>query len=245
MKQTKDRNTLKGYFKKGSIPTEEQFATLIDSVPNLAEDGQAVRTAEGWSLYPEAGKPLQISLHEAENAPAAWTLCLTPEKGLAVRNAQGETVAELGQDKSVTLYGECVGPGPAPEPTPEPAPGYVEIKTDRQWADLVQIPHGEGSSRVYTVFALLRDPDFGSAELTRATAICLGGSGWSVESRHRHWWGWSGGVKLRWRDKDGKACLQIRSRRSTFTGRIHCRVTESFRERTAEENDRTTDKKGE
>ena len=93
MKELKDRKTLKGYFKKGSIPTEEQFAALIDSVPNIAEDGQAVRTADGWSFYPETGKPLQIRLHDAENAPAAWTLCLTPEKGLAVRNAQGETVA--------------------------------------------------------------------------------------------------------------------------------------------------------
>ena len=52
MKELKDRKTLKGYFKKGSIPTEEQFAALIDSVPNIAEDGQAVRTADGWSFYP-------------------------------------------------------------------------------------------------------------------------------------------------------------------------------------------------
>lgn len=81
MEQHKDRKTLKGYFKKGSIPTEEQFASLIDSVPNIAEDGQAVRTSDGWSFYPEAGKPLQICLHEEEGKPAAWTLCLTPEKG--------------------------------------------------------------------------------------------------------------------------------------------------------------------
>ena len=44
MKELKDRKTLKGYFKKGSIPTEEQFAALIDSVPNIAEDGQAARS---------------------------------------------------------------------------------------------------------------------------------------------------------------------------------------------------------
>ena len=71
MEQHKDRKTLKGYFKKGSIPTEEQFASLIDSVPNIAEDGQAVRTSDGWSFYPEAGKPLQICLHEEEGKPAA------------------------------------------------------------------------------------------------------------------------------------------------------------------------------
>ena len=31
----KNRETLKGYFKKGGVPTEEQFAGLIDSVPNI------------------------------------------------------------------------------------------------------------------------------------------------------------------------------------------------------------------
>ena len=31
----KNRNTLKGYFKKGDIPTEEQFAEPIDSTLNL------------------------------------------------------------------------------------------------------------------------------------------------------------------------------------------------------------------
>lgn len=33
----KDRKTLKSYFEKGDVPTEEQFADLIDSVPNFAE----------------------------------------------------------------------------------------------------------------------------------------------------------------------------------------------------------------
>lgn len=70
MKDTKDRKTLKGYFKKGSIPTEEQFATLIDSVPNIAEDGQAIRTTDGWSFFPEAGKPLQyVCTTRKENQP--------------------------------------------------------------------------------------------------------------------------------------------------------------------------------
>ena len=48
----KDRHTLKSYFQKGDVPTEEQFAELIDSVPNIVDDGEAVRTEDGWALYP-------------------------------------------------------------------------------------------------------------------------------------------------------------------------------------------------
>ena len=44
------RATLKSYFKRGEIPTEGQFAELIDSTLNLQDDG----------LYQPAGDPLSI-----------------------------------------------------------------------------------------------------------------------------------------------------------------------------------------
>ncbi len=34
-----NRETLKTYFRKGAVPTEEQFADLIDSTPNIEDDG--------------------------------------------------------------------------------------------------------------------------------------------------------------------------------------------------------------
>lgn len=40
----RNRSVLKSYFQKGAIPTEQQFAELIDSVSNIVEDGQDVRT---------------------------------------------------------------------------------------------------------------------------------------------------------------------------------------------------------
>lgn len=70
----KDRHTLKSYFQKGDVPTEEQFAELIDSVPNIVDDGEAVRTEDGWALYPRKG----------------GKLTLTSDKGLAIKNEAGE-----------------------------------------------------------------------------------------------------------------------------------------------------------
>ena len=60
--EQKNRKTLKSYFEKGDVPTEEQFAELIDSVPNIVDDGQVIRTGNGWAFYPpQDGK--RVSLH--------------------------------------------------------------------------------------------------------------------------------------------------------------------------------------
>lgn len=99
----KDRNTLKSYFQRGNVPTEEQFAELIDSVPNIVEDGQAVCTEKGWAFHPKTGGKMRVTLHETEGNPAAWTLELTPDKGLAIANEAGETLLELKQDKRIIL----------------------------------------------------------------------------------------------------------------------------------------------
>ena len=36
----RNRSVLKSYFQKGDVPTEQQFAELIDSVSNIVEDGR-------------------------------------------------------------------------------------------------------------------------------------------------------------------------------------------------------------
>ena len=87
----RDRKTLKSYFEKGDVPTEEQFADLIDSVPNFTEDGMR-REDGGWSFYPTSDKPLRLSLRESPAGDAVWTLELTPERHLSTANADGETV---------------------------------------------------------------------------------------------------------------------------------------------------------
>lgn len=228
MKDTKDRKTLKGYFKKGSIPTEEQFATLIDSVPNIAEDGQAIRTTDGWSFFPEAGKPLQIHLHDEEGKPAAWTLCLTPEKGLAVKNEHDEIVAELTQDKSINLPGkgkeERNGSTPVPV-VPEPVKvenDYITLAADEEWHDLLTVT-GNGF-RMYDVFLFLHDSNTRANKETRATAVCIGSVNCRIRSPRKHWWGWSGGIRLRWQTEGNTLRLQARSKRYRSSGKIFCKI---------------------
>lgn len=217
MKIIKDRQTLKGYFKKGCIPTEEQFAELIDSVPNITDDGQAVRTSEGWAFYPQPGNALRFTLHDKEGAPAAWILHLTPQKGLVIENAAGETVVELGQDKRINI----------PSRNPEPNPGisttvYLTLAADRKWHDIVTLEKKE--FRMYDLFLLLHDPNTGTCKSTRATIYCLNAVECYIKSPRKHWWGWSGSVKLRWLTRDNKLCLQVRSKHLRNTGKIFCKI---------------------
>lgn len=224
----KDRHTLKSYFQKGDVPTEEQFAELIDSVPNIVDDGEAVRTEDGWALYPRKGGKMGVSLHEAAGEPAAWKLTLTSDKGLAIKNEAGEALLELKQDKNIVLHASVQQEGGGDEPEPDPQ-DYLVIEADKKWATLKEITDIKESSRVYTVMALYRDREFGICKLTRAIAICLNNVEQWVESPRKHWWGWSGYIRLRWQADRDKTYLQIRSTSNSYSGKIYCRVTETFK----------------
>ena len=224
----KDRHTLKSYFQKGDVPTEEQFAELIDSVPNIVDDGEAVRAEDGWALYPRKGGKMGVSLHEAAGEPAAWKLTLTSDKGLAIKNEAGEALLELKQDKNIVLHASVQQEGGGDEPEPDPQ-DYSVIEADKKWATLKEITDIKESSRVYTVMALYRDREFGICKLTRAIAICLNNVEQWVESPRKHWWGWSGYIRLRWQADRDKTYLQIRSTSNSYSGKIYCRVTENFK----------------
>lgn len=224
----KDRHTLKSYFQKGDVPTEEQFAELIDSVPNIVDDGEAVRTEDGWALYPRKGGKMGVSLHEAAGEPAAWKLTLTSDKGLAIKNEAGEALLELKQDKNIVLHASVQQEGGGDEPEPDPQ-DYLVIEADKKWATLKEITDIKESSRVYTVMALYRDREFGICKLTRAIAIYLNNVEQWVESPRKHWWGWSGYIRLRWQADRDKTYLQIRSTSNSYSGKIYCRVTENFK----------------
>ena len=224
----KDRHTQKSYFQKGDVPTEEQFAELIDSVPNIVDDGEAVRTEDGWALYPRKGGKMGVSLHEAAGEPAAWKLTLTSDKGLAIKNEAGEALLELKQDKNIVLHASVQQEGGGDEPEPDPQ-DYLVIEADKKWATLKEITDIKESSRVYTVMALYRDREFGICKLTRAIAICLNNVEQWVESPRKHWWGWSGYIRLRWQADRDKTYLQIRSTSNSYSGKIYCRVTENFK----------------
>ena len=124
----RNRSVLKSYFQKGDVPTEQQFAELIDSVSNIVEDGQVMRTPSGWAFFPGQAGHLDIGLYTEEPLTEVdiptWTLAITPEKKLTVRNAKGEAVMEtfarhidwqimplfVGRDSQIAFTAGCDSP---------------------------------------------------------------------------------------------------------------------------------------
>ena len=76
------RATLKSFFKKNAIPKESDFAQLIDSAINQADDGIAKPDGEALSLQPDAkdsGDKKLLNFYKSFADPKpAWTLSLSP-----------------------------------------------------------------------------------------------------------------------------------------------------------------------
>ena len=113
-----DRKTLKSYFQSGKIPTEEQFADLIDSTPNLVDDKQPDNNDAAMSGI-EVNAIRRITLREAIDSPVAWTLNLTPGRNLSLANEKGEVLVEFMQDNSIRLHGLVIRTEEQPESSPE------------------------------------------------------------------------------------------------------------------------------
>jgi hypothetical protein len=115
----KDRTQLKGYFVKNSIPTEKQFAELIDGMLNQKDDGIAkASVAEPLSIQAAIDTPTGlkkiINFYENfQDTDPAWMLQLNPrtnqndsataKSGFSISDGQG--VSRLFIDKNTGNVG--------------------------------------------------------------------------------------------------------------------------------------------
>lgn len=235
--ELKKRNILKEYFKKGNVPTENQFADLIDSVPNILEDGQVKRTDKGWSFYPDNGKPLQLSLYSSERTPPSWTLLLNSRNGLELKNESGETVMCIDQELSKKPT-EDNDPDDANNEEPHIVPEKVDepenessqnkiadslvFPADKNWYDVIEIASDSDSFEVFQLFAYMAENESSEMKMTVANIYHHGVASWGIDCSRDHWWGWTGDVKFRWNMQEGKLCLQIRSRGQHIAQKLYC-----------------------
>ncbi|MEB4593419.1 hypothetical protein VSS37_20750 [Candidatus Thiothrix sp. Deng01] len=79
----RNRDELKSFFKKNDIPTERNFADLIDGMLNQKDDGVAKQPNSPFSIEADPSaqqNALSLYLKLADNAPA-WTLSLKNPDG--------------------------------------------------------------------------------------------------------------------------------------------------------------------
>lgn len=219
----KDRKTLKSYFLKGSVPTEEQFAELIDSTPNIREDG-VVRSLsdEGLRLFPAEGKDVLATVYaenpEHSGATPLWRFTLGEDGNLEVRDNRGEAVAAIGRNKPATV---------------DPEPEVVTIRANGLWQELpleTAVGAELGECRVYRISACYLNRRDHTHSFCEAVVSHSAGQKRKIWSPQRHWWGWSGRIKIRWRERNGKPCLQIKSKGARSGAEsIGCRIDTLWR----------------
>ncbi|WP_211944299.1 hypothetical protein, partial [Cupriavidus campinensis] len=70
---SRNRESLKRYFREGALPDEDHFADLIDSMLNMSDEGFRKTVERGFEVYSAAGHDALISFfrdHDPERA--AW-----------------------------------------------------------------------------------------------------------------------------------------------------------------------------
>ena len=85
-----NRNTLKKYFQRGALPSEKQFADLIDSVINIIDDGFEKSAEHGLRIAAIGDREKLISFfRKMEMTCPDWSMGIHPDTGrFHIRNGQ-------------------------------------------------------------------------------------------------------------------------------------------------------------
>lgn len=94
-------------------------------------------------------------------------------------------------------------------------PELLTILADGEWHSLPVESAARQSHtgcRIYRIYASYYDKRNYEYAMCEAKASHRSGKDRTIDSPQRHWWGWSGEIKIRWYHKDGRLYLQMRSK---------------------------------
>ena len=98
MKQLENRKTLKALFRNGALPTEKDFAALIDSMLNMSDEGFRKTPENGEEIYAPVGHHALLSFYRDQSPEQPlWRLGLSPAQDQLQfqSGAQAETLLGL------------------------------------------------------------------------------------------------------------------------------------------------------
>ncbi|MDT8998207.1 hypothetical protein RQP53_02840 [Paucibacter sp. APW11] len=81
MKQLENRKTLKELFRDGALPSENDFAALIDSMLNMSDEGFRKTPENGEEIYAPVGHHALLSFYRDQFPDRAlWRVALSPAR---------------------------------------------------------------------------------------------------------------------------------------------------------------------
>ena len=211
-----NRETLKGYFGSGRIPTGRHFEDLVDSMLNIVDDGMDKSAGNGLQLSPleEKGPVLEFYGNILDELPL-WKMMIDRKNGSMCiqRGDEDEPLLTIYSDKRIELQGDVELSGIVK------AAGFVgnyksgEVDADGRWHDMTEETEGEmAGCRAYRVLAGCGKKGRGKYALLEATALHCYGSHRRIRSL-QSWFGIHfNRLRLRWNKQGETWRLQVRTR---------------------------------
>ena len=100
-----NRATLKGFFRKGQMPSEGNFNDLIESMVNKVDDGMSKTIEDGLMLSPIGTSQKLISFYKSiEDKNPSWSIDIdSGTANLNINNQRGDSVLSLKNEGKVGI----------------------------------------------------------------------------------------------------------------------------------------------
>jgi hypothetical protein len=219
-KKLLNRQTLKNYFRRGRMPTEENFTDLIESMVNKQEDGFSKSLEDGLVLAPQGNSKKVMSFYEnMKNPESNWHFALNPThriQGLSIGDNRGDSRFFISKEGNVGISQVN------PEHTLD-VNGMVgmkgrigthaigEVPADKKWHNILT---GLDDLQAFEVMAEVRGiRGRGQYGLLHATALsAFGGRGNKIRKTHARFGMFWNKLSIRWFGDVHNYHLQVRSR---------------------------------
>ncbi len=232
MGNKRSRDILKSFFRLGNTPTSAQFEDLIDSIVNIADDGQVRTSTDGLLLYPVTENGRMASIYsdpgklEEERRMPCWSFKIGQDKELLLVNQDGQVIVSVSQEKGPEVYDT-----PQPRVTSSTT-RYSDLPADGEWHDLpIKLPSAgdDWGSRILRITAAYRTGKNKYRMITLTASYCTRRHLKISPSQHRFFFFWKSPLRLRWKKQKDGVSLQIKGKRKKHgESAFHYQVKEEW-----------------
>ncbi|WP_417873730.1 hypothetical protein [Xanthomarina gelatinilytica] len=217
-----NRESLKGFFKNGSQPNEDNFSSMIDSMLNKVDDRIAKNVTDGLILCPdgiESNRVISFYKEITDDGPV-WSFELLKDTGdISISEV---TEGKPGQTRLIIKKGGNVGINTSAPRTNLEVDGVLgstskigthkiaTVPADGNWHDIITDLNGYSA---FEIVAQVGKAKSGKHSLLHAHAIStFGRSRSKIKCTQAYYGWWWNKIALRWRGSTFDYKLQMKTR---------------------------------